>query len=65
MLRSGIDRADVVKTCYQNALDIFGQNGRMKESDWLQAKGVDQSQLFNDNSVLRGQQPRKDSEKIL
>ncbi|MCG2461856.1 TatD family hydrolase [Flavobacteriaceae bacterium F89] len=65
MLRSGIDRADVVKTCYQNALDIFGHNGRMKESDWLEAKGVDQSQLFNDNSVLRGQQPRKDSEKIL
>ncbi len=65
MLRSGIDRSDVVKTCYQNALDIFGRNGRMKESDWLKAKGVDQSQLFNDNSVLRGQQPRKDSEKIL
>lgn len=65
MLRSGIDKADVVKTCYQNALDIFGRNGRMKESDWIGAKGVDQSQLFNDNSVLRGQQPRKDSEKIL
>ncbi|MEK6155238.1 TatD family hydrolase [Flavobacteriaceae bacterium 3-367] len=58
MINSGIPRIDVVKTCYQNALDAFGKNGKMKESDWLQPKGVDQTKLFNDNSVLRGQQPK-------
>ncbi|MEP3210566.1 MAG: TatD family hydrolase [Maribacter sp.] len=58
MLKSGIAKEHVVKTCYQNALDAFGKNGKMKESDWLNAKGVDQTELFNNNSVLRGQDPK-------
>ena len=58
MLRSGISKEDVKKTCYQNALDAFGKNGKMKETDWLNAKGIDQTELFNNNSVLRGQDPR-------
>ncbi len=58
MLRSGIAKEDVVKTCYQNALDAFGKNGKMKESDWLNAKGINQTELYNNNSVLRGQDPR-------
>lgn len=58
MLKSGIAREHVIKTCYQNALDAFGENGKMKESDWMNAKGVDQTELFNNNSVLRGQDPR-------
>lgn len=65
MLRSGIDRKDVVKTCYQNALDAFSKNGKMKESHWMDTQGVDQSQLFNDNSVLRGQTPKIDTDKIV
>lgn len=64
MLRSGVDKADVVKTTYQNALDAFGKNGKMKASDWLGAKGIDQTQLYSDNSVLRGQQPRIDDDLI-
>lgn len=64
MLRSGVSKSDVVKTTYQNALDAFGKNGKMKESDWLQAEGINQTQLFNDNSVLRGQQPRVDDDLI-
>ena len=58
MLRSGVAKEDVIKTCYQNALDAFGKNGKMKESDWVNAKGVDQRALFNNNSVLRGQDPK-------
>ncbi|BAO75275.1 hypothetical protein WPG_1045 [Winogradskyella sp. PG-2] len=65
MLRSGINKEDVVKTCYQNALDAFSKNGKMQESHWLGAKGIDQSQLFNDNSVLRGQTPKIDNDKIV
>lgn len=65
MLRSGINKEDVVKTCYQNALDAFSKNGKMQSSHWLSANGVDQSQLFNDNSVLRGQTPKIDNDKIV
>ncbi len=65
MLRSGIEKTDVVNTCYQNALAIFGKNGKMKESDWMNSQGVNQTQLFNDNSVLRGQEPKIDSDKIV
>jgi predicted metal-dependent TIM-barrel fold hydrolase len=64
MLKRGISKDDVVKTCYQNALDIYGTNGKMKEEAWLNPDGIDQAQLFNDNSVLRGQKPRVDADKI-
>lgn len=64
MLRKGIAEEDVVKTCYSNALDAFSKNGKMKESDWLQPDAIDQRKLYNDNSVLRGQQPRIDTETI-
>lgn len=64
MLRSGIARADVERSCYQNALEAFSRNSRMRESDWLSAGGIDQRLLFNDNSVLRGQAPRVDSDQI-
>ena len=65
MLKKGISREDVVKTCYQNALDAYGKNGKMKESDWMDKKGVNQTELFNDNSVLRGQKPKVDDDKIV
>ena len=65
MLERGIDRADVVKTTYQNALDFFGMSGNMQESDWQAAGGINQTQLFHDNSVLRGQAPRVDPNEIV
>ena len=64
MLKRGISMEDVRKTCYQNALDAFGKNGKMKEAHWLQPDSINQSQLFNDNSVLRGQKPRIDEDQI-
>ena len=64
MLKRGIAKEDVHKTCYQNALDIFSYNGKMKEEHWLNPQGINQSQLFNDNSVLRGQEPRIDTDQI-
>ncbi len=65
MLNRGVAKEDVVKTCYQNALDAFGKNGKMKESDWLNPKGINQTELYNDNSVLRGQVPKVNSDKIV
>ncbi|PKA99539.1 hypothetical protein B0O79_3251 [Flavobacteriaceae bacterium MAR_2009_75] len=64
MLKRGISKENVNKTCYQNALDIFGYNGKMKEEHWLNPKGINQAQFFNDNSVLRGQEPRVDADEI-
>ncbi len=64
MIKRGIPQEDVQKTCYYNALEAFGKNGKMKEDHWLHPEGINQTRLYNDNSVLRGQQPRVDSDKI-
>ena len=64
MLNRGIDREDVVKTCYQNAVDMFGKSGKMKEEHWLNAEAIDQRKLFHDNSVLRGQAPKVENDSI-
>lgn len=61
MKERGIAEIDIHKTCYQNALDAYGQSGVMKESDWSDGVGFDQSVLYGGNSVLRGQQPKKSS----
>ena len=65
MLARGIAKEDVIKTCYQNGLDAFSKNGKMKEEHWLQPQSINQTQLYNDNSVLRGQVPRVDSDQIV
>ena len=58
MLARGIDPAAVRATCYANALAAYGQSGRLHETDWLDPLPIDQRELFDGNSVLRGQQPR-------
>ncbi len=60
MLERGIAVADVEAICYGNALKAYGQSGQIKEDDWLNPKAIDQSVLYEGNSVLRGQQPRID-----
>jgi uncharacterized protein len=57
MLDRGISADSVRTVCYQNALTAYSQSGQMKESDWLNPQPIDQRQSFNDNSVLRGQEP--------
>ena len=54
----GIPKEQVHEICYANALAAYGQSGRFNEQDWLQAKPVDQREMFEDNSVLRGQMPK-------
>lgn len=60
MLERGISEADVIKTTWQNALDAYGQSGQIDAEELLATPKIDQSELFADNSVLRGQQPRVD-----
>lgn len=57
MLQSGISEADVNLMCYQNALNAYLPSGQINEADW-QSKNINQSQLFEGNSVLRGQKPK-------
>ena len=60
MLERGIPRADVEAICYGNAIAAYGQSGRFNESDWLEPQPLDQRELYEGNSVLRGQAPLVD-----
>ena len=57
MLEHGIPEEQVTAVCYGNTLKAYGQSGEMKADDWLKPPAIDQRQLYNGNSVLRGQQP--------
>ena len=66
MRDKGTPESVVQATCYQNALDAYGQSGVMKESDWADGVDFDQSILYGGNSVLRGgQTPRKSTPDIV
>lgn len=59
MLQSGVSKEDVHLICYQNALAAYAQSGQISEDHW-KGKKINQSQLFEGNSVLRGQAPKID-----
>ncbi|WP_018276642.1 TatD family hydrolase [Teredinibacter turnerae] len=61
MLQSGIPQAEVHQICYANALAAYQQSGQIAAEDW-QTADFDQAELFEGNSVLRGQKPIKSSE---
>ncbi|WP_050766004.1 TatD family hydrolase [Synechococcus sp. PCC 7335] len=64
MEQMGIPADHIRKVCYENALSAYGQSGEMKETDWTNPPAVDQRQLYDGNSVLRGQQPITDSKQL-
>ena len=50
---------DVRRVTYANALAAYGQSGQMREEDWASAAPIDQRDLYEGNTVLRGgQTPR-------
>ena len=53
-LSRGVDAAVVRLACYKNALAAFSKSEQMHESDWLDAQPVDQREVFEGNSILRG-----------
>ncbi len=64
LMRSrGIPEDHMRAVCYENALKAYSQSGQMQEDDWLNPSPIDRRQLFNGNSVLRGQQPGLDAER--
>ena len=58
MRERGIPERDVELACFQNALDAYGQSGQIDVKALARPAPVDQRQLYNDNSVLRGQEPK-------
>lgn len=61
MLERGVDPRWVELTTWQNALDAYAQSGQIDVAALLATPVIDQSRLYNDNSVLRGQTPRVDA----
>ena len=61
MKDAGIDEASVNKICWTNPVAFFAQSGRFDPKEFGVELAVDQSQLFQGNSVLRGQAPRTDA----
>ena len=54
--------ADVVEAvCWGNALEVYGKSGQIDEAALLETPRIDQTQMFSENSVLRGQEPRVDA----
>jgi predicted metal-dependent TIM-barrel fold hydrolase len=63
MKEAGID-ADAIDTiCWKNPVNFFAQSGRFDVKEFGLDLSVDQRQLFQGNSVLRGQAPRTDAAK--
>ena len=56
MLKSGFSEAEVEKVLFENPINFFAQSGRISLEEMTPLK-VDQTKLWEENSVLRGQQP--------
>ena len=60
-LENGIPEEQVRLATYQNALDAYGQSGQMSEEDWLNPPAIDQRNMYDGNSILRGgREPKVD-----
>jgi hypothetical protein len=56
MLDAGFSQADVEKVTFNNPINFFAQSGRIS-IDMVKKPLIDQTQTFEDNKVLRGQEP--------
>ncbi len=62
MKAAGISAEAVDTICWKNPVNFFAQSGRFDVKEFGLDLTVDQRQLFQGNSVLRGQAPRTDAE---
>ena len=56
MLEAGFSEAEVEQVLFENPINFFAQSGRISLAEMSPPK-VDQTKLWEENSVLRGQQP--------
>lgn len=61
MRAAGFDEAVVKKVLWDNPVAFFAQSGRLDPDELAKPLPVDQSQLYDGNSVLRGQKPKVDA----
>ncbi len=61
--RAGVADAAIETICWTNPVRFFAQSGRLELGDGVVPPGVDQRQLWEGNSVLRGQAPRVDGQR--
>jgi predicted metal-dependent TIM-barrel fold hydrolase len=57
MRKAGFSEADIERVLFVNPIAFFAQSGRIAISDFDAPLAVDQTRLWEDNSVLRGQAP--------
>ncbi len=62
MRDAGISDTDVETIVWHNPIAFFGQTGRIETQELAGPADFDQTALFEGNSVLRGQVPRKSDE---
>jgi len=60
MVERGVSPDVIERVTWGNALDAYAQSGQIDVEALERPVAIDQRQLFNDNSVLRGQDPRVD-----
>jgi hypothetical protein len=58
MRAAGVDEAQIEKVVWHNPIELFGKSGRLELGVDGGRPKVDQRELFEENSVLRGQPPR-------
>lgn len=61
MLAGGIPAEVVEQMTWGNAIEAYAQSGQIDTDSLMGTAVIDQRQLFGDNSVLRGQDPRVDA----
>ncbi len=58
MRMHGFDEAAITKVLWRNPIEFFAQSGRLDVAQLNERPRIDQRELWEDNSVLRGQAPR-------
>lgn len=66
MLQQGIDKEDVEKVTFHNAIDAFSITGDLSASLFDEGPEIDQNEKFAGNSILRGgQMPKVDKGSLI
>ncbi len=56
MKEAGVTLDAIETVSYRNPLKAYGQSGQLKEADWAETEGIDPTDLFEGNTLLRGGQ---------
>ena len=56
MLEAGFSQLDVTKVLFENPINYYAQSGKISLEE-VTKPAIDQRELYEDNSALRGQAP--------